>query len=121
MAAVERADDEPPERAAEPAAGSTAVITFARSAAGGRVVRIPMSGALTSGTKRPQRTTAAPTTGHDTGATTIQSGSVAATIPKLASRSGEKRSSSFIDEHRADDRADPEAVKIQPATCGSRS
>ena len=64
-----------------------------------------MIGALIIGTKSPQTRRRAQTTGHETGATTIHSGSVAATIPKLARRSGAKRSSSFItapSRHRAD-------------------
>src|SRR5260221_14523374 len=103
----------------EPLAAITAVITFARSATGGRVGSIPMIGALIIGTKRPQRTTATQTTGQDTGATTIHSGSVAATIPKLASLSGGKRSSSFITSTEPAIAPMPNAVKIQPATCGS--
>ena len=69
---------------------------------------IPMIGALISGTNSPQTTTAAPTTGHATFWVTIQSGSVAAMIPKLASRRGAKAVEQLDDEHRTDDRADPE-------------
>ncbi len=105
----------------EPLNAITAVITFARSAAGGRVVMIPMIGALTSGTKSPHRTTAMPTTGHGTGATTIQSGSVAATIPNAASFNGEKRSSSFMTSTEPVIAPMPNAVKIQPTMCGLRS
>jgi hypothetical protein len=84
-------------------------------------VTIPISGALISGTKRPHRTTATPTTGHGTGATTIQSGSVAAIIPKLASLSGAKRSRSLSTSIDPTMAPMPNPVKIHAATCGLRS
>ena len=62
--AVERADGSrpsgPPSRS--PSAPRSSPSRAARR--GGRVVRIPMIGAFTIGTKSPQRTTAAQTTGH---------------------------------------------------------
>ena len=69
-----------PTGAPSPLAVITPVITFARSATGGRVDRIPMIGALTIGTKKPQIATASSATGHATGATITQSGAVASSI-----------------------------------------
>src|SRR6266702_2753796 len=77
-----------------PVAVITAVITFARSAAGGRVESSPMIGALTIGTKIPQSATAAKATGQETGAAITQSGAVASTMATQARRNGANRSSS---------------------------
>src|SRR5258708_17735326 len=71
-----------------PLAVITAVITFARSASGGRVERIPIVGALTIGTKNPHTATAAHTSGQEMSAAIVQSGIVASTIATLASLSG---------------------------------
>src|SRR4051812_43443586 len=104
-----------------PLAASTAVITFGRRAAGGRAVIAPITGAWIIGTKNPQRTTASTATGHEIGATTIQSGNVAAKMPKLASRIGGNRSSSFTTSTEPAMAPTPKPAKIQPKTCGSRS
>src|SRR5581483_4992145 len=77
-----------PSGAPSPLAVSTAVITFGRSVTGGRVVRMPMNGAFTIGTKKPHVDTAAHATGHGTSATTIQIGSVTSRTPAAASRIG---------------------------------
>jgi len=66
---------------------------LARIAAGGRVVRIPISGALTVGTKKPHTNVDTQTTVHGTSAAITHSGSVARTMPKQASRSGATKSS----------------------------
>ena len=92
----------------------TAVITFARSASGGRVERMPIIGAFTIGTKKPQTATAAQATGHEMSAAIAQSGSVAQAIAALARWSGWMRSSSFDAATRADHRADAEA-REEPA------
>jgi hypothetical protein len=99
---------------------STAVITLARNAAGGRVVSSPMNGAFTDGTKTPHTTTAAHAIGHETSSATIHKGSVAQTTPTLARRSGESRSSNFIATSEPTMAPTPKLVKIQPAMCGSR-
>ena len=105
----------------DPLAAITAVITFARSAAGGRAVMIPMIGAFTIGTKRPQSTTAMPTTGHGTGRDDDPERERRRDDPEAASFSGANLSSSFITSTEPVIAPMPNAVKIHPAMCGSRS
>ena len=97
----------------------TAVITFARSASGGRVESRPMIGALTSGTNTPQASRTTPTASHGRVATSAQSGSTTSTIAPAASRSGENRSSAFIASTLPPTAPIPKAANSQPTIFAS--
>ena len=88
----------------------TAVITFGRSSAGVRMVRMPMIGALTSGVKN-ANAPMMPASRRATGCVgeSRKSGSGMATIATAASFSSGTFCVSLLSDDRPGERADPEA------------
>ena len=96
------------ERAGLVARVMNAVITFGRSSAGVRIVRMPTTGALTSGTKNANAATMSTATGHDVVGESRNSGSGTARIPTAASFSSGP-SARLLRDDRAGQRSDAEA------------
>src|SRR5918992_906076 len=95
---------------------STAVITFARTASGVRVVRRPISGAFTSGpnSEETKSTATTPTTGSGRASTPI--GSVSATSEIAPRRIGSNRGTTRIAATLPTTAPAPKAAKKTPAT-----
>ena len=95
--------------------------TFARRAAGGRVVMIPMIGALTIGTKSPHSTTATPTTGHGHRRDDDPERQRRCDDPEARELQRRNRSSSFTTSTEPVIAPMPNAVKIEPRRAGATS
>ena len=123
-AAVQRTDDEPPERTARARSPSiTAVITFARSATRRPRREHPHRSARSpAGRRARRRTTAAQTTGHEIGATSDPERQRRGDDPDAREPQRREAVEQLHREHASRrSRRCRTRVKIQPATCGSRS